>query len=102
VTRASRSAARQVVLAARPAVAPREAPAFVDVLTTDLVTEDRAEVRQWQQRMRSRGWDLDVDGRFGARSAHVAARFAVEKGISTAPGTVNQELWDAAWEQPVS
>jgi hypothetical protein len=87
----------------RPAVTPVPAPTFSGVsLTTDLVGEARSDVRAWQLRMVARGWDLAVDGRYGPRTAHVAARFAAEKGLKTAPGTVDKAVWNAAWEAPVS
>lgn len=103
--RASRSAFRSVLVkrAARPAVRPIDAPAFAGtVLSADLVTQNRGDVRRWQHRMHARGWDIAVDGHFGPKSAHVAARFAAEKGIRVAPGTVDQVLWDAAWELAVA
>ncbi len=103
--RASRSVARRVLIAkaTRPAVRPTSAPVFEgDVLTTDLVKQNRADVRRWQHRMAARGWDLKVDGRFGPKSAHVAARFAAEKGLRNAPGTVDQAVWNAAWELSVA
>ncbi len=106
--RASRSAERagnrRIVVSqpTRPAVRPTTAPEFIQPLTTALVKDNVHEVRQWQHRMRARGWDVVVDGRFGAKSARVAARFAAEKQIRVTPGTVNQQLWEAAWESPVA
>ena len=103
--RASRGGARIRVTLAR-AVRPAPslaAPAFGGLtLTTDLVKQTRPDVQQWQARMATRGWDIAADGRFGPKSAHVAARFAAEKGIKIAPGTVNQALWNAAWQLPVN
>jgi hypothetical protein len=105
-TRASRSATRHVTLAAaptRPTVRPTTAPVFEGVvLSTDMVKQNRADVRRWQHRMAARGWDIRVDGRFGPQSAHTAARFAAEKGLKTAPGTVDTAVWEAAWEMPVA
>jgi hypothetical protein len=77
-------------------------PRFGGTLTTDLVKQQRPDVRAWQARMVARGWDLDVDGRFGRQTAKVAARFAAEKGLKTKPGQVNQAVWNAAWQLPVS
>lgn len=80
-----------------------KAPAFSGhVLTTKDVKTGRADVRAWQARMKQRGWDIAVDGKFGPKSAHLAARFAAEKRLHTVPGTVDQVLWNAAWQLPVS
>jgi hypothetical protein len=100
--RASR--ARFVVIAkSRVAPQPLHAPAFNGhVLTTKDVRQARPDARAWQARMRDRGWDIAVDGKFGPKSAHVAARFAAEKKIRTTPGTVDRALWTAAWQLPVS
>lgn len=95
--RASRS--RFVVIAKSQA----GTPAFSGhVLTTKDVKQRRPDVRTWQARMSARGWDIAVDGRFGPKSAHVAARFAAEKKIRATPGVVDQGLWNAAWQLPVS
>ena len=94
--RASRS---RHTIAGRPAAAP----AFTGhVLTVADVGHRRADVAAWQRRMSARGWDIAVDGHFGPQSAGVARRFAAEKHLSTAHGTVDRVLWDAAWRAPVS
>ncbi|MCW2572412.1 MAG: Transglycosylase domain protein [Frankiales bacterium] len=100
--RASRS--RFVSVAkSRPAVSPAAPPAWGGhVLSARDVKNARADVRAWQQRMSDRGWDIAVDGRYGPKSAHVAARFAAEKKLHTAPGTVDRALWASAWQLPVS
>lgn len=77
-------------------------PVFTQTLTKKLVHEKRADVRAWQARMKQRGWDIRVDGQFGPKSARVAARFAAEKGLKVAPGTVDRTLWHAAWALPVT
>ena len=59
-------------------------------------------VETWQRQMESRGWDLAVDGHFGPQSARVAALFAREKGAATPAGTVDAQLWDLAWNAPVT
>ncbi|MCW2673523.1 MAG: Transglycosylase-like domain protein [Frankiales bacterium] len=97
--RASRG--RVVVLAkAQPTVV--QLPHFTGVMTTALANTEYENVRSWQQRMAKRGWDIAVDGQFGPQSAHVAARFAAEKKLATKPGTVDHELWTAAWQLPVT
>ena len=87
----------------RVAVHPETPPAFSgQVLSVHLVKQARSDVRAWQARMVARGWDMAVDGRFGPRTAHVAARFAAEKGLKTTPGAVDQAVWNAAWQLPIS
>ncbi|MDP9183028.1 MAG: transglycosylase family protein [Actinomycetota bacterium] len=91
--RASRSG-RRTVLVGRPE--------FTQPLTKQLVHQQRTDVRAWQARMKQRGWDIKADGRFGPRSAKVAARFAAEKGIHVNAGTVDHAMWNAAWAMPVT
>jgi hypothetical protein len=100
--RASRS--RFVTLAkSRPAVTSTKAPAWGGhVLSTQDVQTTRPDVLAWQQRMSDRGWDIAADGRYGPKSAHVAARFAAEKKLRTAPGTVDHALWASTWQLAVS
>jgi hypothetical protein len=63
----------------------------------------RIAVKHWQRRMAARGWDLAVDGHFGWESASVAQRFAAQKGLDPAQtGTVDADVWNAAWALPVS
>ena len=100
--RASRGGQRTWVQTTRAGVTPTAAPAFRETLSAALVKQDRSDVRAWQARMKARGWDIAVDGRFGRQSASVAARFAAEKGLRATPGTVNRAVWNAAWQVPVS
>src|SRR4051794_19030371 len=97
--RASRSRS-VVVVKAESVSAPL--PHYTGVMTTALVGTRYENVLAWQKRMSARGWDIAADGLFGPQSASVAARFAAEKGLATRPGTVDLELWNAAWTLPVT
>ena len=94
--RASRT---RSAIPARPTVAPHFGG---HVLTVQDVGHRRTDVATWQHRMQARGWDIVVDGYYGAESARVAGRFAAEKRLSTSHGTVDRVLWDAAWHVPIS
>ena len=59
------------------------------------------DVRTWQQRMRNRGWRIDVDGVYGPASAGVCRDFQREKGLSV-DGIVGPNTWAAAWTAPVT
>lgn len=56
---------------------------------------DRA-AQQWQQRMRERGWSLQVDGFYGAQSARICRQFQQEKGLQ-ADGVVGAATWAATF-----
>ena len=68
-----------------------------------------AELRQWQQRMKDRGWPITVDGIYGFRgdktprgnTAEVAVAFQKEKGL-VPDGLIGPATWKAAWETPVT
>jgi hypothetical protein len=64
----------------------------------------RGELKPWQQRMRTRGWDVGVTGVFDAKTAKVAAAFRAEKKLGK-PGEgarVDATTWRAAWLLPVT
>ena len=82
---------------------PTAAPRFDGrVITTRDARTYRPAVQLWQARMAARGWSIRADGLFGPRSAAVATAFARDKGLHTAPRTVDKALWDAAWTTPVT
>jgi len=81
----------------------RVGPAFPGtVLTTALVGAERDDVRQWQQRMAVRGWEIAVDGRFGNQSAGVTRAFEADKGLDRDEGLVGPQVWTAAWVLPIT
>lgn len=68
-----------------------------------------AELKQWQQRMKDRGWPITVDGLYGPKgattpqgnTAEVAVAFQKEKGLNP-DGLIGPDTWKAAWETPVT
>jgi hypothetical protein len=73
------------------------------VLSADDAGTYRIAAKHWQRRMAARGWDIAVDGHFGPQSAAVAKRFAAQKDLTPAvPGTVDKDVWAAAWSLAVS
>lgn len=66
--------------------------------------EDRALVRQLQERMIQRGWNLGAsgaDGFFGAKVRAAVVGFQREKGLDV-DGLVGPSTWRALWETPVT
>lgn len=60
------------------------------------------DVKQWQQRIRDRGWSaMQADGWYGAGSAGICLAFQREKRL-TADQIVGRDTWRAAWEAPVT
>ncbi len=59
------------------------------------------DVARWQNRMRSRGWRIDVDGAYGPQSAEVCLGFQREKGLGP-DGIVGPRTWEAAWSTPIT
>ena len=59
------------------------------------------DVAIWQQRMRDRGWKIDVDSVYGPRSEQVCRQFQREKGLAV-DGLVGPKTWAAAWTAPIT
>ena len=56
----------------------------------------RADVKAWQAQMNSVGYKLDVDGRYGAKSAAAATQFEIDHHLSVErPGVVGPQVWGA-------
>jgi hypothetical protein len=52
----------------------------------------RADVKTWQLQMARRGWDLRIDGYYGAESDRVAKKFATEKALDKATAALAAQL----------
>jgi peptidoglycan hydrolase-like protein with peptidoglycan-binding domain len=59
------------------------------------------DVRTWQDKMRSRGWSIDVDQIYGPASESVCRQFQSEKGLGV-DGLVGPATWSATWTAPVT
>lgn len=58
-------------------------------------------VRQFQQRLRDRGWNIVVDGVFGPKTEAIVRQFQAEKGLLV-DGLVGVNTWNAFWKAPVT
>ncbi|MEU7855105.1 N-acetylmuramoyl-L-alanine amidase [Nonomuraea sp. NPDC049141] len=59
------------------------------------------DVRTWQQQMKVRGMEIDVDGAYGSGSRDVCLRFQREQGIDD-DGIVGPTTWRLSWEAPLT
>lgn len=62
---------------------------------------DRAGVRKFQSKLKSRGWSIGVDGLFGPDTEKIVRQFQAEKGLRV-DGAVGVKTWKAIWESPVT
>ncbi|UBU17166.1 peptidoglycan recognition protein family protein [Nonomuraea gerenzanensis] len=58
------------------------------------------DVRTWQAQMSRRGFELTVDGAYGAGSREVCRRFQRQQGVAD-DGIVGPVTWRLAWEAPL-
>ncbi|NJM98735.1 MAG: S8 family serine peptidase [Phormidesmis sp. RL_2_1] len=65
---------------------------------TSTMSSDR--VRQWQTAMKNKGYNIDVDGKFGPQSAAVAREFQRRNGLEV-DGKVGPQTWAASFVPPV-
>lgn len=77
-----------------------KAPPFVPPDITNPTYND-GRVRQWQQKMKERGWTISVDSDYGDRSESVCTDFQREKKLRV-DGILGPETWKATWEAPVT
>lgn len=62
---------------------------------------DRAGIKQFQSKLKSRGWTIDADGIFGPATSKIVKQFQDEKGLR-ADGGVGISTWKAIWSEPVT
>ncbi len=60
-----------------------------------------AGVRQVQQKLLSRGWNITVDSSFGSNTDRVVRAFQREKHLIP-DGIVGRQTWDALWTRPTT
>lgn len=60
-----------------------------------------SDVGVWQQRMKARGWQIEVDNWYGPDSEKICRAFQKEKHLPIS-GSVDRATWDAAWTAPVT
>jgi hypothetical protein len=60
-----------------------------------------ADVRTWQNKMRSRGWNIAVDQIYGNDSESICRQFQTEKHL-TVDGKVGPQTWATTWTAPVT
>ncbi|MDP9870406.1 MULTISPECIES: C40 family peptidase [Streptosporangium] len=58
-------------------------------------------VRRLQARLKERGWSIEVDGRYGPKTAQVVRAFQDEHRLSV-DGAVGRLTWAALWNAPIS
>lgn len=79
---------------------PPGAPPFPGRLLSFPPVTRGDDVRTWQRQMKKRGWNIEVDGVYGADSRDVCRRFQRNQGIED-DGVVGPVTWRLAWEAPL-
>ncbi len=64
-------------------------------------TPSKSGVRMFQAQLRKRGWDIDVDGKFGEETTRIVKEFQKQKHLKR-DGLVGPVTWRAIWEAPVT
>jgi peptidoglycan hydrolase-like protein with peptidoglycan-binding domain len=59
------------------------------------------DVETWQKKMKSRGWDISVDGKYGPKSESKCKKFQKEKGLQET-GIVDASTWEKTWTAPIT
>lgn len=63
--------------------------------------KDREGIKQFQRKLKSRGWSISVDGIYGPNTRKVVTQFQREKKL-TVDGVVGERTWAAIWSRPVT
>lgn len=58
-------------------------------------------LKLWQSQMKSRGWSIDVDGRYGDQTSRVSLQFKKNYKLGNDP-RIGPVTWAAAWDIKVS
>jgi len=88
-TRASRSSTRS-------SLSSSTATGYTRLLTTALISQERADVARWQAAMARRGYTIAVDGQYGPQTAGVARQFQAANGLLV-DGIVGPQTWGATF-----
>ena len=64
-------------------------------------TKDRAGIKQFQAKLKDRGWSISVDGIFGNGTKKVVGQYQAEKGLRK-DYAVGAKTWAAIWEYPIT
>ena len=62
---------------------------------------DRTGIKQFQSKLKSRGWTISADGRFGQQTKKVVGQYQAEKGLKK-DFAVGIKTWNAIWEYPIT
>ena len=63
--------------------------------------KDRAGIKQFQSKLKSRGWTISADGHFGQQTKKVVGQYQAEKGLKK-DFAVGIKTWNAIWEYPIT
>jgi len=79
-----------------PAPPPGAPPFPGRIMTVTSPMQRGDDIRQWQNRMRQRGWTIAVDGIFGPQSSGIAREFQRRFGLRVT-GQVGPETWERSF-----
>ena len=73
-------------------------PGYLFVYESGEALSYDSNVETWQQQMKDRGWDIDVDGLYGSQSASIARQFQEAKDGLDVDGIVGPNTWEATFD----